>query len=213
LENSWPGIRLEVRGPACVLLLAKFFIVADVGNLQAHLAVLPVSLRSDASDVSVKCLASALEEIGRPPTDKPVFSKLGAINVILVYLGIIAANLLLVGTLVAAALVLVGIIRIDIALTRHLAGGPPHVLLHLPVGNMVVTQELLSLSLTLGGLAVLSFAVINLPSRQARAEFVAVATSGLRRVLYAYSVYQTALDNEAALTGVNSRNRSQGSPP
>jgi uncharacterized membrane protein len=80
-------------------------------------------------------------------------------------------------------------------------------MLRLPVGGMVITQELLSLSLTLGGLAILSFAVVSLPDRRARAEFADTATIGLRRVLYAYGVYQTALDNEAILTGVGGRNK------
>jgi hypothetical protein len=72
---------------------------------------------------------------------------------------------------------------------------------------MVITQELLSLSLTLGGLAILSFAVVSLPDRQARAAFADTATVGLRRVLYVYGVYQAALDNEAILTGVDSRDK------
>jgi hypothetical protein len=89
-------------------------------------------------------------------------------------------------------------------LTQQLSGAPAHVILHLP-GNMVITQELLSLSFTLGGLAILSFAFVTLSDRRARPDFVSTASSGLRNVLLAFTVYQAALENEPPLTGASSQ--------
>lgn len=106
--------------------------------------------------------------------------------------------------LVSGGLVLIGLIRIDAELTRQLSGAPAHVILHLP-GNMVITQELLSLSFILGGLAILSFAFVTLSDRKARSDFVSTASSGLRNVLLAFTVYQAALENETPLTGVSSQ--------
>jgi hypothetical protein len=188
-------------------LLLSVLVVTNPRRLKSRLSSSPGDLGIEASNASAQSLVAALWELGSEIPSAPRLSMLAATNVVIVYFGIVVANLLLVGTLVAVSLVLVGVIRIDATLTRQLAGGPAHILLHLPVGGMVITQELLSLSLTLGGLAILSFAVVCLQDRQARAEFANTATIGLRRVLYAYGVYQAALDNEAVLTGVGSRNK------
>jgi hypothetical protein len=188
-------------------LLLSVLVVANPRRLKSRLSSSPGDLGIEASNASAQSLVTALWEIGSEIPSAPRLAKLGAANVVIVYFGIVVANLLLVGTLVAVSLVLVGVIRIDATLTRQLAGAPAHILLRLPVGGMVITQELLSLSLTLGGLAILSFAVVSLPDRQARAAFADTATVGLRRVLYVYGVYQAALDNEAILTGVDSRDK------
>ena len=141
-----------------------------------------------------KIFFTALTHIGYELPATPQLSWLGMVNAIAIYLGIIIANLLLIAFLVSGALMIIGIIRIDAALTRQLSGVPAHVLLRLP-GNMVITQELLSLSLALGGLAILSFTFVTLSDRQARSNFTSTATSGLRRALFAFTVYQAAPDS------------------
>jgi hypothetical protein len=188
-------------------LLLSVLVVANPRHLKSRFSSSRGDLGIKASNASAQSLVAALWEMGSEVPYAPRLSILGATNVVIVYFGIVVANLLLVGTLVAVSLVLVGVIRIDATLTGQLAGAPAHILLRLPVGGMIITQQLLSLSLTLGGLAILSFVVVSLPDRKARAEFADTATIGLRRVLYAYGVYQAALDNEAALTGVSSRNK------
>jgi hypothetical protein len=150
-------------------------------------------------DPSVLSLSAALTDLGYELPHTPKVSRLAIINTTAVYLSIITANLLLIGFLVSGGLVLIGLIRINADLTRQLSGAPAHVILQLP-GNMVITQELLSLSFTLGGLAILSFVFVTLPDRKARSDFVSTASSGLRNVLLAFTVYQAALENEAPLT-------------
>ena len=178
--------------------------VANPRNLKSHFSISPADLGVKMRDPSVLSLSAALTSIGYELPHTPKLSKLAMINATAVYLGIITANLLLIGFLVSGGLVLIGLIRIDADLTRQLSGAPAHVILHLP-GNMVITQELLSLALTLGGLAVLSFSFVSLPNREARSDFASTASSGLRNVLLAFTVYQAALENETSLTGVSSQ--------
>jgi hypothetical protein len=177
--------------------------VADLRNLRSHFSVSPADLGANA-DPSVRSLAAELTNLGYELPHAPMLSRLAMINTTTVYLGILTANLLLIGSLVSGGLVLIGLIRIDADLTSQLSGAPAHVILRLP-GNIVLTQELLSLSLTLGGLAVLSFAFVTLRNRKARSAFASAAASGLRSVLFAFTVYRAGLENEAALTGVSSR--------
>jgi hypothetical protein len=184
-------------------LVLSLLIVLSASGLRAFFAAAGQFAGAEAGDAPIGPLVTALDQAAAGPPGDPPFSIPGAVNVAVVYLGIVIANLLLVGMLVVAALVLVGVVRVNAALTRTLSGRPPHILVPLPAG-MVVTQELLSLALTLGGLAILSFVVVNLPKRQDREDFVDTATLGLRRVLYAYGVYQAARREEAALTGVSS---------
>lgn len=178
--------------------------VADLRNLKSHLSVSPADLGTKMRDPSVLSLSVALTNLGYELPHAPKVSRLAMINTAAVYLGIIMANLLLIGLLVSGGLVLIGLIRIDADLTRQLSGAPARVILRLP-GSMVITQELLSLSFTLGGLAILSFAFVTLQNREDRSNFVSTASSGLRNVLLAFTVYQAALENEAPLTGVSSQ--------
>lgn len=178
--------------------------VADLRNLKSHFSVSPEDLGVKRRDPSTLSLSAALTSLGHELPHAPKLSRLAMINTTVVYLSIIAANLLLVGFLVSGGLILVGLIRINSELTRQLSGAPARVILHLP-GNMVITQELLSLSFTLGGLAILSFAFVTLSDRKARSDFVSTASSGLRNVLLAFMVYQAALENETPLTGVSSQ--------
>jgi hypothetical protein len=190
-------------------LMAFFLIfsllgVADLRNLKSHFSVSPEDLGTKMSDPSVLSLSRALTDLGYELPRAPKISRLAMINTTAVYLGIITANLLLIGFLVSSGLVLIGLIRIDAGLTLQLSGVPAHVILRLP-GKMVIKQELLSLSLTLGGLAILSFVFVTLPNQKGRSDFVSTASSGLRNVLLAFAVYQAALKNEATLTGVSSQ--------
>lgn len=190
-------------------LLLSVLGVVDLRNLSSHFSTSPADLSAGPDAPSAISLSTALTHIGYELPATPQLSWPGTVNAIAIYLGIIIANFFLIAFLVSGALMIIGIIRIDAALTRQLSGLPAHVLLRLP-GNMVITQELLSLSLALGGLAILSFTFVTLPDRQARSNFTSTATSGLRRVLLAFTVYQAAQDNEAALTGVSSRGAQHG---
>jgi hypothetical protein len=189
--------------------LLGFFLVSSVLGL-ANVRHLTAKLPATDEDLDALTafpardeLAQALAGLGCPVPAAPPLSLAGKANAALIYLGIVAANLLLIAFLVVAALVLIGAVRINAALTADLSGQPAKVLLPLP-GGMVITQQLLSLALTLGGLAVVSFTFVTLPDRDARARFAASAVSSLRKVLVAVSVYQAARAHEAALTGVDS---------
>lgn len=206
--DSWKILGQGFDWQFCVLL--GFFIVlsilgvADIRNLSSHLSPSRSEVDADLGVPSALSLSAALKQVGHELPENPSFSRLGMINAAIVYFGIIFANLLLVELLVSGALIVIGVIRINETLTGQLSGRPVHVLLRLP-GGMVVTQELISLSLALGGLAILSFAFVTLSNRRARSRFASTATSSLRNVLVIFMIYRSALDMEVALTGVSSR--------
>ncbi len=150
-------------------------------------------------------LVAAISHVGALPSED-VYDRLGwlgRVNVFIVYVGMLLGTLIAIMGCVAASLIIVGVIRIDQATTAHLMGEhKAHVLWHLPVGHMVLTRELLLLSLSLGALAALSYVVISLQDSQARACCRRTATAGLRRVLAAYAVYNAAWDHQDELTEV-----------
>jgi hypothetical protein len=203
--DSWKilgqGFDWQFGALAGFFLLLSLAGVSDLASLSSRSTVSREDLDAMAADDPAARLASALAEVGYEIDGLVPLSWPGRVNALIVYALIITANFAVVGGLVSGALFLVGVIRINAALTHRLSGEPAHVLLHLPA-NMVITAALVSLSLTLGGLAVLSFAFVSLPNRRARVRFASTATAGLRRVLIAYAIYHAALDNTAKLTGI-----------
>jgi hypothetical protein len=186
--------------------------LADLYHLRSHVHAAQTDIEAGSGAPAERSLSAALAAIGYEQPIESKISTLGMINVSLVYFGIITANLFLIGSLVAGALTVIGIVRINVPLTRQLSGGEVHVLVHLP-GGMVITQELLSLAFSLGGLAVLSFTFLTLTNQQARGAFTARAMTGLRRVLISFAVYSAAQESEAELTGVTSRRTTRDELP
>ncbi|HEV2944858.1 MAG TPA: hypothetical protein VGX26_07090 [Solirubrobacteraceae bacterium] len=139
---------------------------------------------------------------GLPHGESPGTRFGGWANVVILYVLAIVSNLIVLGLLVAAAFVLVGVLLIDANTTKELTGQTPHVIWHLPVGGLVLTRELLSLALGLGALSALSFAAAGLPNAAARKEFRREVTRGLVGTLVAIAIYDTAVMNDVALTDV-----------
>jgi hypothetical protein len=183
-------------------LLLGAIVASDYRHRRRYLATPRKDFRRLVSETPAKPPAERLERLPTPP-GSVILSRPFHVNVSLVYVGMITVNLVVVAVLVALALTVVGVVRIDAEKTKQLTGESAHVLIG--IGDQVLTAELVSLSLTLGGLAALSFTVSTLASTKARADFIRKVTVGLRRVVVAYATYVAAMEREEELTGVSSR--------
>lgn len=127
-------------------------------------------------------------------TDTPVLKR----RVGLLSIGQVVA----VGGLVAAALVLVGMIRIDLAATTTLMGGKPAtVLLTLP-GKIVITRELVLVSTTLGALSSLTFAAVGLNDERPYQAFVDANAKSMKRIVTILRSYRDGCSRGLVMTGL-----------
>jgi hypothetical protein len=116
------------------------------------------------------------------------------------YLAVSAFSLIVVASVVSASLILVGLILISADQTSTLAAErTAHIYWKLP-GNLVITRELVSLSLCLGALAVL-FLVAGQRTED-RTEFMDNVLAEVRRIFVVYSVYCRAHDNAEPWTKI-----------
>ncbi len=207
------GSSFDWRLGALVALFVAFAVVA-LANFQDAADDMEVTSHDVDRAMrypSVARLDSWLRERGQSPSP-PALDRASVANVRWIYLLSIFINLIVIGALVALALLVIGLIRIDTTTTERITGQPAHVIWHLPIGHMVLTRELLALSMSLGGLASLSFAVVGLASSSARTQYVRDVTRGLRRVLVAHAVYVSAIEHERLLTGIGGLAGSPASP-
>jgi hypothetical protein len=115
------------------------------------------------------------------------------------YMVLTLLSLLEVALAVAAALTVVGMILVSKSETNTLANGV-HVYFTLP-GHVVLTTELVSLSITLGCFA--AFFLVAGQRPEDREAFMNSGLTDLRRTLLAYSIYRRACTSSAAWTGVS----------
>lgn len=114
------------------------------------------------------------------------------------YLALTLLSLLEVALAVAAILTVVGMILVSKTETDTLASGV-HVYFTLP-GNIVLTAQLVSLSISLGCFA--AFFLVAGQRPEDREVFINSGLKDLRRVLLAYSIYRRACTGSAAWTDV-----------
>jgi len=114
------------------------------------------------------------------------------------YLILSAFALLVTAGLVAVALIVVGVIAINREQTSTLASAV-HVYQTFP-GNVVVTEQLLSLSVSLGALA--AFILVATQRPEDRAAFIKNIIARYRRALLVYSIYCRAHDQAENWTGI-----------
>jgi hypothetical protein len=112
------------------------------------------------------------------------------------YMVLTLLSLLEVALAVAATLTVVGMILVSKSETNTLANGV-HVYFTLP-GHVVLTTQLVSLSITLGCFA--AFFLVAGQRPKDRKKFMNSVLKDLRRVLLAYSIYRRACTSSAAWT-------------
>jgi hypothetical protein len=114
------------------------------------------------------------------------------------YIVLTLLSLLEVALAVAATLTVVGMILVSKSETNTLANGV-HVYFTLP-GHVVLTTQLVSLSITLGCFA--AFFLVAGQRPEDREAFMNSCLKDLCRVLLAYSIYRRACNSSVAWTGV-----------
>lgn len=114
------------------------------------------------------------------------------------YVAVSAFSLITIALAVSASMILVGLILINANETKDIAQSV-HIYLTLP-GHLVITRELVSLSLSLGAFATLF--VVAGQHAEDRKELMDNALALIRRAFVVYSVYGRARDHVAEWTGL-----------
>lgn len=127
----------------------------------------------------------------------PPLDRMERLNVLVALVVSLGARIVLVGAVIVGFFMLFGMLVVDRALTRSWIGEEPHVLLDLS-REVVVTEQLVRVSLLLGGFAALYFAVVALTEPARRAEFLDDEIERLARVMAAWTYYQGALEGPPA---------------
>jgi lysylphosphatidylglycerol synthetase-like protein (DUF2156 family) len=142
---------------------------------------------------------NALIDLGAEPLPLILPSNRGfRISQYVAYVAVSAFSLIVIALAVSASLIIVGTVLISARETRDLAHAT-NIYLTLP-GHFVITQQLVSLSLTLGAFAV--FFLVAGQRTEDRKELMDNALAFIRKVFVVYSVYARAHDHAAAWTGV-----------
>jgi hypothetical protein len=123
------------------------------------------------------------------------------------YVAVSAFSLITIALAVSASMILVGLILINANETKDLAQSV-HIYLTLP-GHLVITRQLVSLSLSLGAFATLF--VVAGQHAEDRKELMDNALALIRRAFVVYSVYGRAHDHAAEWTGLPVKSTPLGS--
>ncbi|MFD9631827.1 hypothetical protein [Streptomyces violascens] len=102
---------------------------------------------------------------------------------------------------VSLSLIVVGVVLISASQTANLTGGAAHLYWTIPGTDLVLTRELVSLSLSLGAFAALFLVASQHPEH--RTAYAHRVLYRLRRSLAVYSVYRRAREQAQAWTTVN----------
>jgi hypothetical protein len=139
------------------------------------------------------------EFIRRGATPLPVKrpSRLRGFDAYLSYLALIAFALIAVALFVSIVLIIVGLILINADETKNLAGS---VYIYHPFPGIMVTKQLLSLSLSLGAFA--AFFLVAAQRSDDRDEFIKNTLARYRSALLVYTTYCQARDAAEDWTGI-----------
>ena len=129
------------------------------------------------------------------PVDRP--RRLRGADAYLTYLALIAFALIAVALFVSIILIIVGLILINSNETKNLAGS---VYIYHPFPGIMVTKQLLSLSLSLGAFA--AFFLVAAQRSDERDEFIKNTLARYRRALVVYTTYCQARDSAEDWTGI-----------
>ena len=115
-------------------------------------------------------------------------------NLAVLYWFAIVASLLAVAFAVTITLIVFGAVRLDVTTTAGLLDQPPHQLFRVPFTTLVITRELLAVSVTLGALSTL-FAAAAVQQQEPRTQLLGRSLDRIRLALDDFAVYQTARDH------------------
>ena len=128
--------------------------------------------------------------------DRP--RRLRGFDAYLTYLALIAFALIAVALFVSIILMIIGLILINSNETKNLAGS---VYIYHPFPGIMVSKQLLSLSLSLGAFA--AFFLVAAQRSNERDEFIKNTLARYRRALVVYTTYCQARDSAEDWTGIS----------
>lgn len=138
--------------------------------------------------------AAPLVDRGLAPASPPL-DRIERANLAVALLVNLGTRVLVVGAVVGAAFFLFGLLVVDEATTTDWVKAPADVLLSASIAGreLVVTEALVRVAITLGGFASLYFAAVALGERRNREDFLDDVLERFRRVMAAWSYYRGAL--------------------
>jgi hypothetical protein len=138
--------------------------------------------------------AAPLVQRGVEPAAPPL-DRIERINLAVALLVTLALRVLVVGATVGGAFFAFGLLVVDEALTEEWVGRPANVFLEVSIAGreVVVTEALVRVALTLGAFAALYFSAVALGDARNRESFLDDVLERFRRVMAAWSYYRGAL--------------------
>ena len=125
----------------------------------------------------------------------PPLDRMERLNVIVALVVSVGARVIAVGAVIALFFMLFGVLVVDRELATAWLGQPPHVLVELSISGreVVLTEQLVRVSVLLGGFAALYFLVVALSEASKREDFLDDEIDRLSRVMAAWAYYRGSL--------------------
>jgi hypothetical protein len=173
-------------------LLAAVILLVGLRSERAELA----SPRHgpELADRARRTPAAPLVQRGVEPAAPPL-DRIERINLAVALLVTLALRVLVVGATVGGAFFVFGLLVVDEGLTEEWVGAPANVFLTISLAGreVVVTEALVRVAITLGAFAALYFSAVALGDARNREAFLDDVLERFRRVMAAWSYYRGAL--------------------
>jgi hypothetical protein len=147
--------------------------------------------------------ARELVDAGVSPLS-PGLPRTARLNITVALVVSLGARVVAVGAAVALFFMLFGVLVVDKALTADWLNQAPHVLIGIDIAGgreIVLTEQLVRVSVLLGGFAALYFLVVALTEKGRREDFLDDEIDRLSRVMAAWAYYRGALQNDSNREG------------
>jgi hypothetical protein len=171
-------------------LLGTLFLVVALRRERRELCAPALDARG--AELARATAAAPLVERGVTPIC-PRLARREKLNVLVALVVSLGARIVLVGAVITGFFILFGLLVVDLSLTESWTGEEPHVLVDFG-GQVVLTEQLVRVSVLLGGFAALYFAVVALTEPERRAEFLDDEIERLARVMASWTYYRGAID-------------------
>lgn len=153
-------------------------------------------MSDDTAQLARETPARPLVEAGVAPVSPPL-SRTARLNVSVALVVSIGARVVAVGAAIALFFMLFGVLVVDRELTADwIAPTEPHVLVGVDISGgreVVLTEQLVRVSVLLGGFAALYFLVVALTEKGRREDFLDDEIDRLSRVMAAWAYYRGSL--------------------
>lgn len=146
--------------------------------------------------------ARPLVEAGVVPQSPPL-GRMARLNITVALVVSLGTRVVAVGAAVALFFMVFGVLVVDKALTANWLGEAPHVLVGVAIAGgreIVLTEQLVRVSVLLGGFAALYFLVVALTEKGRREDFLDDEIDRLSGVMAAWAYYRGSLADSPPIT-------------